>query len=142
MTSSGRGTFSLNVNGVGTGNFAFYVVNSSQLLIVQIDPISQGLQTLFTGQIVQQQGLTYSNSDLNGVSVLGLQGVDTAATRLRVRKRNWISSCGTVPARSRTAATITTEARRVPIAARERTAWVPMDACPSAELAIKLPSST
>ncbi len=77
VTSSGRGTVSLNVSGVGTGNFAFYVVNSSQLLIVQIDPISQGLQTLYTGQIVQQQGLTYSDSDLNGVSVLGLQGLDT-----------------------------------------------------------------
>jgi YVTN family beta-propeller protein/uncharacterized repeat protein (TIGR03803 family) len=78
VTSSGRGTMSLNVSGVGTGNFAFYVVNSSQLLIVQIDPISQGLQTLFTGQVVQQQGLTYSDSDLNGVSVLGYQGLDTS----------------------------------------------------------------
>ncbi len=77
VTSSGRGTVSINVSGVGTGNFAFYVVNSSQLLIIQIDPISQGLQTLFSGQIVQQQGLTYSDSDLNGVSVLGLQGLDT-----------------------------------------------------------------
>jgi hypothetical protein len=80
VTPSGRGTVSLNVSGVGTGNFAFYVVNSSQLLIVQIDPISQGLQTLFSGQIVQQQGLTYSDSDLNGVSVLGLQGLDTGCT--------------------------------------------------------------
>ena len=78
VASSGRGTFSLNVSGVGTGNFAFYVVNSSQLLIVQIDPVSQGLQTVFTGQIVQQQGLTYSDSDLNGVSVLGIQGLDTS----------------------------------------------------------------
>jgi uncharacterized repeat protein (TIGR03803 family)/YVTN family beta-propeller protein len=78
VTSSGRGTVSLNVSGVGTGNFAFYVVNSSQLLIVQIDPISQGLQSLFSGQIVQQQGLTYSDSDLNGVSVLGVQGLDTS----------------------------------------------------------------
>jgi hypothetical protein len=80
VTPSGRGTVSLNVSGVGTGNFAFYVVNSSQVLIVQIDPISQGLQTLFSGQIVQQQGLTYSDSDLNGVSVLGLQGLDTGCT--------------------------------------------------------------
>jgi YVTN family beta-propeller protein/uncharacterized repeat protein (TIGR03803 family) len=79
-TSSGRGTVSLNVSGVGTGNFAFYVVNSSQLLILQIDPISQGLQSLFSGQIEQQQGLTYSDSDLNGVSVLGLQGLDTSCT--------------------------------------------------------------
>src|SRR5208283_4346993 len=78
VTPSGRGTASLSVSGVGTGNFAFYVVNSSQVLIVQIDPISQGLQTLFTGQVVQQQGLAYSDSDLNGVSVLGLQGLDTS----------------------------------------------------------------
>ena len=77
VTSSGRGTVTLNVSGVGTGNFAFYVVNSSQLLVLQIDPIAQGLQTLFSGQVVQQQGLTYSDSDLNGVSVLGLQGLDT-----------------------------------------------------------------
>ncbi len=80
VTASGRGTVSINVSGVGTGNFAFYVVNSSQLLIVQIDPISQGLQSLFSGQIVQQQGLTYSDSDLNGVSVLGLQGLDTSCS--------------------------------------------------------------
>ncbi|MGA9931351.1 MAG: choice-of-anchor tandem repeat GloVer-containing protein, partial [Terriglobales bacterium] len=80
VTPGGRGTVSLSVSGVGTGNFAFYVVNSSQVLIVQIDPISQGLQTLFSGQILQQQGLTYSDSDLNGVSVLGLQGLDTGCT--------------------------------------------------------------
>jgi YVTN family beta-propeller protein len=80
VTPSGRGTVSLNVGGLGTGNFAFYVVNASQLLILQIDPISQGLQTLFSGQIVQQQGLAYSDSDLNGVSVLGLQGLDTSCT--------------------------------------------------------------
>ena len=77
VTPSGRGTVTLNVSGVGTGNFAFYVVNSSQVLIIQIDPIAQGLQSLFSGQVVQQQGLTYTDSDLNGVSVLGLQGLDT-----------------------------------------------------------------
>ncbi len=80
VTPSGRGTVSFNVSGVGTGNHAFYVVNSSQLLILQIDPISQGLQTLLSGQIVQQQGLTYSDSDLNGVSVLGSQGLDTSCS--------------------------------------------------------------
>ncbi len=81
VTSSGRGTVSFNVSDGGTGDFAFYVVNSSQLLIVQIDPISQGgegLQTLVSGQIVQQQGLTYTDSDLNGVSVLASQGLDTS----------------------------------------------------------------
>jgi len=78
VTPSGRGTVTLNVSGVGTGNFAFYVVNSSQVLIIQIDPIAQGLQSLFSGQVVQQQGLTYSDSDLNGVSVLGFQGLDTS----------------------------------------------------------------
>lgn len=75
--ANGRGTVSINITNVGTFNFAFYVVNSSQLLMVASDPGSLGL---FTGQVIKQSGLTGTDSDLNGVGVLELQGVGPSVT--------------------------------------------------------------
>jgi hypothetical protein len=75
-STTGRGTVGIDVTGVGTLNFAYYVVNATQLLLVQTDPISGPGGSLFTGQILQQSG-TFTNASLDGVSVLEAQGLDT-----------------------------------------------------------------
>jgi len=75
-SSTGRGTVGIDVTGVGTLNFAYYVVNATQLLLVQTDPISGPGGSLFTGQILQQSG-TFTNASLDGVSVVEAQGLDT-----------------------------------------------------------------
>ncbi len=75
-TTTGRGTVGIDVTGVGTLNFAYYVVNATQLLLVQTDPISGPGGSLFAGQILQQSG-TFTNASLDGVSVLEAQGLDS-----------------------------------------------------------------
>jgi hypothetical protein len=77
LASNGRGTVGLDVPGLGTLNFAFYVVNASQLLLVETDLIGTN-NSLLTGQILQQiptQGGAFNNASLNGVSVIELQGM-------------------------------------------------------------------
>ncbi len=76
-TTTGRGTVGIDVTGVGTLNFAYYVVSATQLLLIQTDAISGPGGSLFTGQILQQSG-TFSDASLNGVSVIEVQGLDTS----------------------------------------------------------------
>jgi hypothetical protein len=75
IATTGRGTVGLNVTGLGTLNFAFYVVNASQLLLVETDPVATN-NALLTGQILKQSG-TFTNASLNGISVIELQDVST-----------------------------------------------------------------
>ena len=76
-STTGRGTVGIDVSGVGTLNFAFYVVNATQALLIQTDAISGPGGSLFTGQILQQSG-TFTDASFNGVSVVGFQGLDTS----------------------------------------------------------------
>lgn len=73
VTTSGRGTVTLTASSGATPSFAFYVVNASQLLMIETDTGS----SILTGQVIQQSGLTGTNSDLDGVSVYQAQGLDT-----------------------------------------------------------------
>jgi len=77
VASSGRGTVTLNITNLGAGNFAFYVVNATQLLMIQTDATTGQLGSLFSGQVLQQSGLTGTDADLNGISVYGVQQFDT-----------------------------------------------------------------
>ncbi len=74
--TTGRGTVGIDVSGVGTLNFAYYVVSASQLLLVQTDAITGPGGSLFTGQILQQSG-TFTAASLDAVGVLETQGLDT-----------------------------------------------------------------
>lgn len=76
VATTGRGTVALNVAGLGTMNVVFYVVNTTQLLALETGTYIQN-GALLAGQILQQGGSSYSNSSLNGVSVVGLQSRDT-----------------------------------------------------------------
>lgn len=76
VASTGRGTVTLNITNLGTGNFAFYVVNATHLLMIQIDAITGQLASVFSGQVQQQSGLTGTDADLSGISVYGVQQLD------------------------------------------------------------------
>jgi hypothetical protein len=74
LAANGRGTFTDTVTGQGSNNYAFYVVNATQLLLLETDPISSG--SLLSGQALRQSG-TFTAASFNGVSVLETQGLDT-----------------------------------------------------------------
>lgn len=73
IATTGRGTVGLNISGLGTLNFAFYVVNASQLLLVETDSVGTN-NALLTGQVLKQSG-TFNNASLNGTSIIELQDV-------------------------------------------------------------------
>lgn len=77
--ASGRGTVALVLNGAGTLNFAFYVVNASQLLVVNIDPTATS-HGVVAGQVVKQSSSSYTAAALNGVSVIELEDGTPGAT--------------------------------------------------------------
>lgn len=78
--SSGRGTLTLSVNSSGSGvpassdHYAYYVINSSQLLLIQIDA-APTFGTVFAGVARSQNALTAAS--VNTVSVLQMTGMDT-----------------------------------------------------------------
>jgi hypothetical protein len=80
VASSGRGTVSLDITGLGTGDFAFYVVNSTQLLVIQTDAISGPLASVLSGQVLAQSGLAGTNADLDGTAIVALEQIDFTCT--------------------------------------------------------------
>ena len=72
VASSGRGTVSLVPTSGSALSLAFYVVNASQLLVIEIDTGS----SILTGQVIQQSGLSGNDSDLDGVALYQAQGLD------------------------------------------------------------------
>lgn len=84
--TNGRGTLSVNVNPASTAsvgiasstNYAYYIVNSSQLNLIEID---QGLEfgTVQAG-IARKQNQPFSSSSVNTTSVLQLTGMDVTTT--------------------------------------------------------------
>jgi hypothetical protein len=80
VASSGRGTATITTT-QGTATYAFYVVNSAQLLVIGIDPFAPGGNPLVSGTILQQT----SNSDFAGNSVFevtGLEGLSTTESQI------------------------------------------------------------
>jgi len=80
VASSGRGTVTLNITGVGAGNFAFYVVDATHLLMIQTDAISGPLGSVLSGQVLQQSGLTGNNTDLDGIVIFAMEQIDFTCT--------------------------------------------------------------
>jgi len=78
--TTGRGTVTLVIGG-GSASlpFTFYVVNASQLLMVETEPLGSGNAEM-TGQIQKQSGLSGNNSDVNGVSVFEQQQLDNGCS--------------------------------------------------------------
>jgi hypothetical protein len=73
VASSGRGTVTITVNGVGNQNFVFYVVSTTQLEILQSD-VPGG--TLVAGEVLKQTGGgSFTNASLSGASVIAMQSL-------------------------------------------------------------------
>ena len=70
-----RGTMTLNILGFGTGslNFAFYVVSSTDIMLVSIDPLFSSGQ-IFAGVGTSQTGSPYLNSSFHGTPVFNMTG--------------------------------------------------------------------
>jgi hypothetical protein len=80
VAATGRGTWALNVAGsTNPVNAVFYVVSSGELQMMSSD--DQSVNSLFTGTILQQSGAgTFSNSSINGASVIALNGLNANGT--------------------------------------------------------------
>ena len=77
-TTTGRGnvTITFNIGGGQTNTFIFYAVNATEMLIMEDDPVGNGLQA---GDILQQTGGgSFTDAGLNGNAILGVQSVDNS----------------------------------------------------------------
>jgi hypothetical protein len=72
-STTGRGTVSLTLAGIGTVNSVFYVVSSSELLLMAADN-TESPSIILAGDVLQQSG-SFTDASLNGISVIELQGV-------------------------------------------------------------------
>jgi YD repeat-containing protein len=78
VASTGRGTAALNITGVGTINFAFYIVSAAEALLIETDSVT-ARRPLVAGTLLQQTG-AFTAGSLSGTSVFetsGLNGVTT-----------------------------------------------------------------
>ena len=75
VASTGRGLATI-TTAQGTTNYSFYVVNTTQLLAMEIDPFSSGGSALVSGSILNQAG----NSDFSGGSAFEVTGLDQSAS--------------------------------------------------------------
>ena len=71
---TGRGTFTLTAGGV-TLTYAYYAVNTSQFVVIGIDPLSAN-NPLALGTLLVQTSTTFTNASLKGVSIFQLNGVN------------------------------------------------------------------
>ena len=73
-STTGRGTVSIFVSAPDvTVNFVFYVVSSTELVMMAADN-TESPSMIMAGQVLQQSG-TFTDASLNGTSVIELQGV-------------------------------------------------------------------
>jgi hypothetical protein len=79
VASNGRGTATLTAAGVGTINLVFYIVSPSEMLAMTLPSGPQPLNPMNLGEMLATSG-TFSNAALNGVSVIGTQGLDGGTT--------------------------------------------------------------
>ncbi|MGA8150920.1 MAG: putative Ig domain-containing protein [Terriglobales bacterium] len=76
---SGRGTASISVAGQGTTNYSFYVVSTSDLLVMEIDQVAGQGSPIVSGSILKQAGAgSFGSSSLNGTSVFETTGLNTS----------------------------------------------------------------
>jgi hypothetical protein len=78
VASSGRGTVTI-TTAQGTATYALYVVNSTELLVVGIDPFAPGGNPLVSGTILQQSILSFS-----GPSVFEVTGLDGSSAESQI----------------------------------------------------------
>ena len=76
VASTGRGTATI-TSSSGNMNFVFYVVSSSELLMMAVD--TEIPPMIQAGQVLQQTG-TFTDQSLDGISVMGFEDLDIGNT--------------------------------------------------------------
>jgi hypothetical protein len=97
VASNGRGTIT-----IGADSYIFYVVNSGQLLAVEIDPFP-GLHPLVSGTMLQQT----SNSNLAGNSIFEVAGLESTTTESQIGQFMGSGGSFSVTSDQNTAGTLT-----------------------------------
>ncbi len=77
VASNGRGTATI-TSSTGNTNFVFYVVSSSEMLMMAFDT-TDAPPAILAGQVLQQSG-TFTDASLDGVSVLELQSLGNSGS--------------------------------------------------------------
>ncbi|MGB8007965.1 MAG: putative Ig domain-containing protein [Terriglobales bacterium] len=77
VASSGRATATINST-IGNTNFVFYVVSSSEMLMMAFDT-TETPPIVMAGQVLQQSG-SFTDASLDGVSVIELQALSNNGT--------------------------------------------------------------
>ncbi len=72
--SAGRGTATLTTT-IGNTNFVFYVVSSSEMLMMALD--TETPPVILAGQVLEQSSRTFTNASLDGISVIEMQSLGT-----------------------------------------------------------------
>jgi hypothetical protein len=77
-STTGRGTVTITFVGLGTMNYVFYVVNSTELLMMETDTATD---TLLAGHVLgQTNGGTFTNLSLDGNAIMGMQSIDASGS--------------------------------------------------------------
>src|SRR5262249_31001633 len=77
-TTTGRGTASITLAGPTTTNYSYYVVDGTQLLIMDIDSVSGQPRAIVGGNMLQQTG-SFGHTSLNGTGVFATPALPGAA---------------------------------------------------------------
>lgn len=75
--ATGRGTATISIAGQGTTNYAFYIVSTTELLVMEIDQVLGQGSSIVSGSMLQQSG-PFDLSKLSGNSVLQTTALDTS----------------------------------------------------------------
>lgn len=67
--ATGRGTATISIAGQGTTTYSFYIVSTTQLLLMEIDQVAGQTSPIVSGSMLQQSG-SFGGSSLSGTSVL------------------------------------------------------------------------
>jgi hypothetical protein len=80
VDSTGRGTATLLIPGLGSGifDFALYVVSANEFLIISVDPIGQN-NLILGGPAEIQNGAPFTSSSFSGSSIFSLSGTNGSA---------------------------------------------------------------
>jgi hypothetical protein len=76
VASNGRGTVTMNLTSLSTQSYVFYVVSSSELLIMEDDIAGS---SLLAGRVLEQSG-AFTDSSLSGVGVIELESLSGGVT--------------------------------------------------------------
>lgn len=95
VDSTGRGTATLLIPGLGSGtfDFAFYVVSANEFLMTSIDPLNQN-SLLFGGTAKIQNGAPFGSASFNGGSIMSMTGMDGSSPLAMAGRFNFDGDAG------------------------------------------------